>query len=123
CTSGRRATAERRGPGAQNPYRNDFAPSTSLAALRAEYEGTRPAEAPAGIHPIDDRVHRVAGRVMAKRGFGKTVFAPVRDGSGELQLYLNVDHLDGGDFEQVLPLLDAGDVAGAEGPLFWTKRG
>ena len=27
------------------------------------------------VTAVDDKVHRVAGRVMAKRGFGKTVFA------------------------------------------------
>ena len=60
---------------------------------------------------------------MAKRGFGKTVFAPLRDGSGDLQLYLNVDHLAAGDFGDVLPLLDVGDIACAEGQVFWTRRG
>jgi lysyl-tRNA synthetase, class II len=118
----REKAAQLRGAG-RNPYRNDFAPSTSLQALRERYQDSKPAEPPPGITPIDDQVHKVAGRVMAKRGFGKTVFAPVRDGSGELQLYLNVDHLDAQDFEHVLPLVDAGDIVGAEGPMFWTKRG
>ena len=49
-----------------------------------------------GITPIDGEPLRVAGRVMAKRGMGKTVFAPIRDSSGDLQLYLNVDHLERG---------------------------
>jgi len=119
----RRAKAATLRAGGRNPYRNDFTPSTSLAALRATYQDTRPAEPSPGIEPIDDRVHRVAGRVMAKRGFGKTVFAPLSDGSGELQLYLNVDHLDAEAFAEVLPLVDAGDIVGAEGPMFWTKRG
>ena len=60
---------------------------------------------------------------MAKRGIGKTVFAPIRDTTGDLQLYLNVDHLDADDFANVLPQLDAGDIVVAEGPAFWTKRG
>ena len=34
------------------------------------------------------------------------MFAPIRDSSGELQLFLNVDHLDAGDFKTVLPELD-----------------
>ena len=45
--------------------------------------------------------------MMARRGFGKTVFAPIRDSSGDLQLYLNVDHLDAGYFATVLPELSA----------------
>src|SRR5262249_49101187 len=34
-----------------------------------------------------------------------------------------VDHLDAGDFADVLPALDAGDIVLAEGAVFWTKRG
>jgi lysyl-tRNA synthetase class 2 len=60
---------------------------------------------------------------MVKRGLGKTVFAPIRDASGDLQLYLNVDHLAADDFANILPQLDAGDIVVAEGPIFWTKRG
>jgi len=107
----------------RNPYRNDRSPSHTVAEVRAACEGTKPAEAQPGINPVDDRTWSVAGRVSAKRGFGKTVFAPVRDTSGEIQLFLNVDHLDAKDYEEVLPLLDAGDIVHAEGPVFWTKRG
>ena len=64
---------------------------------------------------------RVAGRMIAKRGMGKTVFAPIRDSSGELQLFINVEHLDANDFKTVLPELDAGDIVAAEGPAFWTQ--
>ena len=110
----------------RDPYRNDLRPTHTIADVRARYEGTKPTTPPAkdaGITPIDGEVVRLAGRVVAKRGFGKTVFAPIRDGSAQIQLYLAIDHLDGADFEQVLPLLDVGDIAGAEGTVFWTKRG
>jgi len=108
-----------------DPYRNDLGPNISLADLRARYAATKPTEPPAtkGITPIDGDVHRVAGRVMVKRGMGKTVFAPIVDGSGSLQLFLNVDHLDKADFDGVLSQLDAGDHVVAEGPAFWTKTG
>src|SRR4029077_9169957 len=71
----------------------------------------------------DGVVHRVAGRAVGKRGFGKTVFVPLRDATGDLQLYLNVDHLAADDFAKIVPQLDAGDIVVAEGPVFWTKRG
>ncbi|MGE0868252.1 MAG: lysine--tRNA ligase [Kofleriaceae bacterium] len=117
-----------RGAGS-DPYRNDVRPEISLADVRARYAATKPESIPGadakdpGITPIDGAPVRVAGRVMAKRGFGKTVFAPIRDSSGDLQLYLNVDHLNADDFAKVLPHLDAGDIVAAEGPAFWTKRG
>ncbi len=120
-----------------DPYRNDVGPSIAIAELRARYESSKPAPAPprdpaaprekrekaAPIAPIDGTPLRVAGRVMAKRGMGKTVFAPIRDATGDLQLYLNVEHLAPEDFANVLPLLDTGDIVAAEGPAFWTQRG
>ncbi len=108
-----------------DPYRNDVGPTTTLAAVRAKYAATKPSAPPAekGIHPIDGEVFRVAGRVMTKRGMGKTVFAPIADSSGSLQLFINVDHLAPDDFANVLSQLDAGDIVAAEGPAFWTKTG
>ena len=129
-----RIMGERRGKAAalraagRDPYRNDIRPTHTLGDVRRRYEPTKPAPAAPGgtdpgISPIDGEVVRVAGRCVARRGFGKTVFAPIRDGSADLQLYLNVDHLDATDFAEVLPQLDVGDVVAAEGAAFWTKRG
>jgi lysyl-tRNA synthetase class 2 len=120
-----------------DPYRNDMGPAISIADVRAKYEPSKPPPPPPrdpgapkeakgadeGITPIDGTPMRVAGRVMVKRGMGKTVFAPIRDTTDQVQLYLNVDAMDASDFEAVLPHLDAGDIVTAEGPAFWTKRG
>jgi len=114
-----------------DPFRNDLSPAISLAEVRDRYQATQPPppdpaaprDKAEGITPIDGSVMRVAGRAMGKRGFGKTVFVPLRDATGDLQLYLNIDHLDPGDFAGVVPQLDAGDIVVAEGPAFWTKRG
>jgi lysyl-tRNA synthetase class 2 len=145
----RRGKAKALRDAGSDPYRNDLGPATSLAEVRARYQATRPAVAePAkapgpkpdqgdraargekgdkgagdGITPIDGELLRVAGRAIGKRGFGKTVFVPLRDATGDLQLYLNVDHLAAEDFEKIVPQLDAGDIVVAEGPAFWTKRG
>jgi lysyl-tRNA synthetase, class II len=119
--------------GGSDPYRNDVGPTSTLAQVRDRYASTKPAPPPkqepgekkekAGITPIDGETVRVAGRVMTKRGMGKTVFAPIRDATGELQLFLNVEHLAADDFTNVLSQLDAGDIVAAEGPAFWTKTG
>ncbi len=95
----------------------------AVDAVAARVDAGVAGKAAPEIVPIDGTVMAVAGRVMIKRGMGKTVFAPIRDGGVDLQLYLNVDAMDPGDFAEVLPHLDAGDVVGAEGPAFWTKRG
>jgi lysyl-tRNA synthetase class 2 len=129
----RRAKANALRDAGSNPYRNDLGPAITLADVRAKYQATRPAPAdPAaprdksageGIVPIDGESLRVAGRAVGKRGFGKTVFVPLRDATGDLQLYLNIDHLEPDDFARIVPQLDAGDIVVAEGPAFWTKRG
>jgi lysyl-tRNA synthetase, class II len=108
-----------------NPYRNDFVPNASCAEIRARYEPTKPEQAAAGkgIVPVDGRSYRVAGRIVAKRGFGKTVFAPLRDGTGDLQLFFNVEHIAEAVFAEVVKRIDVGDIVGAEGVVFWTKRG
>src|SRR5690349_22881828 len=87
-----------------DPYRNDVFPTTTIGEVRAKYESTKPAPEPKvpgekkGITPIDGAVLRVGGRVMVKRGMGKTVFAPIRDATGEIQLFLNVNNLAPDDF-------------------------
>jgi lysyl-tRNA synthetase, class II len=109
----------------RNPFRNDIGPRDVIAAVRQKYLASKPAPefVHEGIVAVDGTLIQVAGRIMAKRGFGKTVFAPLRDRTDDIQLYLNVEHLDAGDFEHVLPNLDAGDIVACEGPVFWTKRG
>jgi lysyl-tRNA synthetase class 2 len=134
----RRGKAKALRDAGSDPYRNDLGPAITLADVRARYQATKPPPAdPAaargpqdkgpdkgdGITPIDGEIHRVAGRAIGKRGFGKTVFVPLRDTTGDLQLYVNVDHLDPEDFANTVPQLDAGDIVVAEGPVFWTKRG
>jgi len=66
---------------------------------------------------------RYAGRLMAKRGMGKTMFAPVDDEWGRLQVYFKKDDLGTERFKLVQKLVDLGDFIGVEGPLFVTKTG
>lgn len=65
---------------------------------------------------------RVAGRVVAWRGHGKTVFAHLADGTGRVQLYFRKDQLGDAVFAQ-LAQYDLGDVIGVRGPLFRTRTG
>jgi lysyl-tRNA synthetase class 2 len=132
----RRAKASELREAGYNPFVNGVKPAHTIADVRARYESTKPAPPPppdpsapkvkgppAPITPIDGELVKVAGRVLVKRGMGKTVFAPIRDTTGELQLFCNVDHLDPKEFEHVLARLDVGDIVVAEGPAFWTKTG
>jgi lysyl-tRNA synthetase class 2 len=65
---------------------------------------------------------RIAGRLMALRRHGKVWFGTVRDGTGELQLFLAEDTL-GLEAFAALEDLDLGDWVGAEGEVVSTRRG
>src|SRR4051794_3143538 len=57
----------------------------------------------------------VVGRLVSRRHQGKTVFSHVRDGSGEIQLYLRRDDVGLDAFEDFLKLYDLGDFLQATG--------
>ncbi|MBA3340467.1 MAG: lysine--tRNA ligase [Gemmatimonadaceae bacterium] len=64
----------------------------------------------------------LAGRIVAWRAHGKTVFAHVADASGRIQLYFRKDQL-GDDRFALLGQLDLGDIVGIAGSLFRTRTG
>jgi len=66
--------------------------------------------------------YRIAGRVVGRRGHGKTIFLDVRDLTGTIQAYARVDALGTDAFSRVDDL-DIGDAVGIEGVLYVTKRG
>ena len=64
----------------------------------------------------------IAGRMTAKRGMGKSIFADVRDSTGRLQLFAGKSDMS----EEMFALcrkLDIGDIIGVKGTLFVTKTG
>jgi lysyl-tRNA synthetase class 2 len=63
----------------------------------------------------------VAGRIMAKRGMGKTAFTDLRDGSGKIQLFFRINNL--GEKYDLVKDIDIGDIIGAKGKLFLTRSG
>ena len=65
---------------------------------------------------------RVAGRLMAKRGMGKSIFADLRDSSGKIQLFAGKSDL-GDDKFALVKKIDVGDIIGIDGELFKTRMG
>jgi len=100
-----------------NPYGNGHRPAHLSKALRERY-----GEAPADEIAKDPGAWSIAGRVLAVRPFGKAAFLKVRDGAGELQVWLKKDRLPERDFE-IYRLLDIGDVIAAQGGATRTKTG
>ncbi len=93
-----------------NPYPYRFEVTHSVAAVK-ENEKTLTEAA---------TVVRVAGRVMALRGHGKTVFGHIEDSSGRIQFYVRKDDV-GEDAYRRFELLDLGDIIGLSGTAFRTR--
>ena len=82
-------------------YERTHTAAAAIAALGAADEGERVS---------------VAGRIVAWRGQGKTIFAHLADDSGRIQLYFRKDDL-GEELFETLKLFDIGDVIGVAGTL------
>lgn len=65
---------------------------------------------------------RLAGRIMIRRGQGKTAFCVLRDQSGDIQLYFRKDELPENEWA-LFKLVDLGDILGVEGVVFKTHTG
>ncbi len=71
----------------------------------------------------EGEAHTVVGRVVFKRDIGKLVFLKIRDGSGEIQLFIQQRSLDAARFTLVTDLMDLGDFVQASGALIRTRTG
>src|SRR2546423_578528 len=69
-----------------------------------------------------DDLHRVAGRIAARRGSGGAAFLDLVDRTGKIQLHARLDVLGEKAFER-LTSLDLGDVIGVEGAALRSRRG
>jgi lysyl-tRNA synthetase, class II len=67
-------------------------------------------------------VHRVAGRIVARRGSGKAAFIDLVDRTGTIQLHARVDVLGEEAFARLLSL-DLGDLIGVMGAALRSRRG
>ncbi|PON98034.1 Aminoacyl-tRNA synthetase, class II (D/K/N)-like [Trema orientale] len=65
----------------------------------------------------------IAGRIVARRAFGKLAFLTLRDDSGTIQLYCEKGRLVSDQFEQLKNLVDIGDILGASGSIKRTEKG
>lgn len=92
--------------------------AAEVVAAFKEAEANAPEGAEIALDPVT-----VVGRVVSRRDMGKSFFAHLRDGSGEIQLYLRKQDLGEETFERFSHLIDLGDFVQASGVLFRTKTG
>jgi lysyl-tRNA synthetase, class II len=97
-------------------YPVGFPRTTSLAELRERF-GDLAAGASTG-----ERVG-VTGRVVAKRGHGKLVFAQLREGGTDVQVMLAVDRVGEDALAAWQDDVDLGDHVGVEGEVVTSRRG
>jgi lysyl-tRNA synthetase class 2 len=88
------------------PFGARFKVTGSLADIRRNFKESAPAA--------------IAGRLMALRDMGKSLFADLRSGNERLQVFAGKSQTK--DFE-LFKKLDTGDHIGAEGELFTTRAG
>ncbi|CAN5633789.1 lysine--tRNA ligase [soil metagenome] len=99
------------------PARTNRTHSTHDAILALETSEADSSE------PADISRFTVGGRITSIRDMGKTAFAHLEDGSGQIQLYVRKDVLGESEFEDFLRLVDLGDIIEATGAPFRTRTG
>jgi lysyl-tRNA synthetase class 2 len=110
----RRKLEELRAAGV-DPFPHAFPGVQPIADVKAPHEG---------LHPGEETDHRarIAGRLAARRGQGKAAFLDLVDRSGKMQLHARADVLGEDELARLLHL-DLGDLIGADGTIFRTRRG
>jgi lysyl-tRNA synthetase class 2 len=98
-----------------DPFPHAFPGVQPIAEVKAPHEALE-----AGAE-TDDRA-RIAGRLAARRGQGKAAFLDLVDRSGRMQLHARADVLGEEALARLLHL-DLGDLIGADGTVFRTRRG
>ncbi len=98
-----------------NPYANGFEVTHQSKHVRDNHAN----------HSADDladseQQYTVAGRIMARRDFGKAAFIQIQDRTGRLQVYVGKKKI-GDESFAVFGKLDIGDIVGISGKPFRTK--
>jgi lysyl-tRNA synthetase, class II len=106
-----------------NPFAYQWKSTHSMAELQAKY-----VDLPNGEEQADTVA--VAGRIMARRVFGKLAFFTLQDETSNIQLYLEKgriqEHMGDRDaeaFEHLKQLTDIGDIFGVTGTVKRTDKG
>jgi lysyl-tRNA synthetase, class II len=106
-----------------NPFAYQWKSTHTMAALQAKYVDLSNGEEQA------DTV-AVAGRIMARRVFGKLAFFTLQDETSNIQLYLEKGRIqdcmgdrDAEAFEHLKQLTDIGDIFGVTGTVKRTDKG
>jgi lysyl-tRNA synthetase class 2 len=101
-----------------NPFANDFKPAHLGSDLISKYGELSEDELKENSEEFS-----LAGRVMAIRDFGKSLFFHIADRSGRLQGYIKRDVVGDDEHKAFKKFVDLGDFVGIKGTLFKTRTG
>lgn len=101
-----------------DPFSNEFRPDSVSSELIEAYDPMSPEE----LEDID-RKFSLAGRVIAKRDFGKSIFFHIQDSSGKIQGYIHKNRIGEEKLKFFHRFIDIGDIIGITGSLFKTRTG
>ncbi|MDR0904737.1 MAG: lysine--tRNA ligase [Oscillospiraceae bacterium] len=76
----------------------------------------------ANFETLENTDVTLAGRIMARRGMGKAIFADLADDKGKIQIYIRRDDVGEETFD-AFKKGDIGDILGVSGFVFKTKMG
>jgi len=88
------------------PFGGAFERTGDLAAVRTDF--------------VVEKQVRIAGRLVAKRDMGKSIFGHIQDGTDRFQIYVK-KNLIGEEAFAAFKVLDLGDHVGLDGELFVTR--
>jgi lysyl-tRNA synthetase, class II len=111
----RRAKLERLRAEGIEPFPYTFPNAVPIATIHAAHDDLE-----AGAET--ESSYRAAGRLAARRGHGKAAFLDLVDRSGRIQLHARQDVLGNESFERLVSV-DLGDLIGADGTAFKSRRG
>ena len=103
------------------PYGRAFPNLLSIKELAGQGTGYRVQGTENREQGIDQEVI-VAGRIMAMRSHGKSVFCDIKDQYEKIQIYVKQDII-GEDKFKIFEKLDIGDIIGVRGEIFKTRTG
>ena len=98
-----------------NPYSNGFEVTHQTAQVLEAHAN----DSAADLDGCENQ-YIIAGRIMARRDFGKAAFVQIQDRTGRLQIYVGKNNI-GDDSFAVFGKLDVGDIVGISGKPFRTK--
>ena len=91
--------------------------------IKTKYDiDSNSAEIKANFDEFENKTVSLAGRIMSRRIMGKASFAGIRDGEGDIQLYVSRDDA-GEDDYAAFKKWDIGDIIGIKGFVFKTRTG